>query len=482
MIRNKTILKKIFFILIPVSITIIFIPGFTNSPVADDWIVIQRNMNLTFPDILKLFTSTNFGWYRPIFELFIYLCSLCFNFQAIDYHVVILILYLFVLFLVGKISFLLTEESGIGFLSAFIFGILSIHSEPVLWISAANEILTAIFLLSSIYFYLVLRINSKKNFTYLFSLLFMVAALSTKETSAFFPLMIPLIEYFIINEKNKNFTLHKLIPVIPFLLIQIIYLVIRITAGFPYEISFHSLKVVYVLLYYLLVIVFSLPDNYGYLSSVNLWLTEPLFPIIIILLSIVALSGYIWLFIKYSFKKHFTNHNNFIKLSICWMLLSVLPILSMVSGRTAFLASIGYSWIFSLFIFSIIKSIRNHSKKIKLVFATISAGLILINISVVQYRCHYWRLAGWTVKNVIHQLNDIVINIPRGEEIYIFGLPDHLNRAYTFRNAVSTINKIYYPDHKIKVWLDTELNKISKKNYLNKNSFIYQNGNLIKQE
>jgi hypothetical protein len=479
MLKVKEAKNNIFyFIFIPVFVSIVFIPGFTNYLLADDWIVIHRNMNLTFSEIYKLFTSTNYGWYRPVFEIFIFLCSLVFNFQAIGYHIVILFLYLIVLFMVGKISLLLTRDAEIGFLSAFLFGILSIHSEPVFWISASNEILTAFFALSSFYYYLLFRNSVRRILTYFLSIIFMAAALFTKETSSFYPLLIPLIEYYFFKENNKLIR-YNLLPVIPFLLIQLFYLIFRITAGFPYEISFSSLKVAYVLFYYLFVIVFSMPDNFGYLSSAALWKTEPLFPIIIILFSIISLGGLVWLFIKHSNVKYLSKYSRFIKLSIGSIFISLLPVLPLASGRTAFLMTIGYSWLFSIFIYTLFNSIKFSTKKIKLIFAVCSLLLIFINIGVVQYRGHFWRLAGYTVNNVTHQLNSIIKSIPDGEEIYIFGLPDHINRAYTFRNAISTINQIYYPNHNLRVWLDTETDTIMKKKYTGKNVFIYKNGDLI---
>ncbi len=476
---NKTIIKILFFILIPLFITLKFIPGFTNYLLSDDWIVIHRNMNLTFPEIIQLFTSTNYGWYRPVFELFIALCSLVFYFQAIGYHIVILFLYLIVLFLIGKISFLVTKESGIGFLSAFVFGLLSIHSETVLWISASNEIISAFFMLSSYYFYLLFKKSVNKIFSYSCSLIFMVAALSTKETAMFFPLIILLTEYFVFKERDKRITF-SLLYITPFLFIQLFYFIIRINAGFPYEISFTSIKVFYVIIFYLVVIVFSMPDNYGHLSSINLWKYEPLFPITIVLFSFVSLSGLFCIFIKYSGVKHLSKYNKLIKLSIGWILISLLPVLQFASARTAFLMSIGYSWIFSIFIYTIITGIKNSNKEIKLAFATFAFILIIINTSVFQYRSYYWRQAGYTVNNITLQINNIVKSIPEGEDIYIFGLPDHINRAYTFRNAIPTINQIYYPKHNLKVWLDTEVDTLSLKKIKNQNTFIYKNGILIK--
>lgn len=478
---NNIILKNIFIsFLIAVFISVIFFQGFSDYLVADDWVIIHQNMKLKFSDLFEHFSRTSFGWYRPVFDIFIKGCSYYFGYAGMGYHLTILFLYLLNLLLIGKISYVITSSSYISFISAFLFGIFSVHSEPMFWISASNEIISAFFVLCGFYCYLLYRNRVKRIITYSLSFIFILLALGTKETTFFFPIMIPITDYLISKSINEDYTWKKLIVFLPFLLVQFLYVVIRISASFPYEVSFTSLKITLVIFFYIFAIIFSMPDNFGYLSSVTFWLNKPYLPLIVILLSLFVMFGLLWFFIKYNSKNYFSKYLLFVKISITWIVIAILPVLPLAAGRTAYLISIGYAWVLSLFIFSIMQSIKYSSRKIKIYFVALFFLLITINIFSIQYRAYYWRLAGSTVNNVINQIRDNVKDIPLREEIYIFNLPDHINRAYTFRNAFPTIREIHFPNRTINARLDTETTPLINEYFDSKNVFLYENGLFVK--
>ncbi len=138
----------------------IYLPGFTNAPLADDWAVIQRNRDVSLQDLPHLLTATHGGWYRPVFDLFISVCAQFFGFKALGYHIVAFVLYLVVAVLAADIIGVLTQCTDVGALTAVLFGVHGAHAEPVLWVSASNELLARLFVLLGLRSYLAFRASS----------------------------------------------------------------------------------------------------------------------------------------------------------------------------------------------------------------------------------------------------------------------------------------------------------------------------------
>jgi hypothetical protein len=109
-----------------------------------------------------LLSTTHGGWYRPVFDLFIGACSRFSGFDASGYHAVAFVIYIIVAVLVADVAATLTGNPGVGVVAALLFGIHSAHAEPVLWVSASNELLAGLFTLLSLRSYLAFRASTRR--------------------------------------------------------------------------------------------------------------------------------------------------------------------------------------------------------------------------------------------------------------------------------------------------------------------------------
>lgn len=156
--------------------------------VADDWAVIARNVHISLRDIPQWFITVRGGWYRPLFELYIVVCWRLFGLNPLGYHILSIVLYALVSTIVGVLGKLLTDDTRVGVLAMILFALHNCHSEAVMWISSANELLAGFFALCSIASYVLFR-RERNYFWLLVSGLSCVLGLTAKETALFVPII-----------------------------------------------------------------------------------------------------------------------------------------------------------------------------------------------------------------------------------------------------------------------------------------------------
>lgn len=435
------------YVLTALSAILVYIPGVTNALLADDWPVTTRNMNLALPDILQRFLAPYGGWYRPVFDIFISVCTHIFGLNAVGYHWVVLGIYAVLTVLVGAIAETLTGKKGIGILSSFLFGIHSVHAEPVLWISASNELLAGLFVLLSMKCYIMFR-TSKSILHYFLAGACYLLSIATKETAVFLPTMFAVYDLYRLHLRAR-YRWQTLLPAVPFLLLQVLFVLFRVITGSPYSLSVPPIRIAANVLYYLAVEVFTLPDNYGYLTSLPLWRQGPIVPILAMSVSAFSVGTLIWLYFRFTRPEDWHH----LKFACLWSIVALYPVILTATGRTAFMSSIGVIW--SISILSL--TAWNKVKAQPLLQRLFTAAMILFvvaNLGVAWYRAYWWRQAGLTMQSVLSQLEYSVENIPVGSKICITGLPDHFRHAYTFRNAFPSITQRLYPNREIQVILD----------------------------
>lgn len=444
----------------------VYLPGITNSLLADDWPIIMRNMDLSLQDVCMRFYSTFAGWYRPMFDVLINLCFQIFGFNAIGYHLVAFSLYIYITYLVGDIAETITGKRYIGLISSLLFGIHSVHAEPILWVSAMNELLAGLFVLLSLKSYIAFRKTADKSLlNYCLAGLFYILSLASKETAFFLPIMFVGYDYFLWSDtssKAGQIDRHARLTNVPFFIIQVIYLVFRLQAGSPYSTEVSLPRIVVNALYYFVVQVLMLPENYGYLSSLTLWKQSPLLPILSVGISTTIMGMLIWFYIKFSSRTILLDYIKASKFTCGWSLVALFPVILTATGRTAFMSSVGVAWSMAIFLFIIWDKIKTSDTIYRWVLAIGAVVFVCTNLVVSSYRVYWWRQASEVTQNVLRQLDSELDTIPKGESVCVLGLPDHLNHAYTFRNAFPYINQMLYPDYKIQVILDTELSNLAR--------------------
>ena len=83
-------------------------------------------------------------YYRPIQNTFLAIVFPIAGTSAVKWHIIKILLHLLVVALTFRLSQLLTANTAASLLAALLFGVIAIHAEPVVWVSAFHEPITAI--------------------------------------------------------------------------------------------------------------------------------------------------------------------------------------------------------------------------------------------------------------------------------------------------------------------------------------------------
>ena len=204
----------------------------------DDYDLIYENSTyLSDPgNIFRSFASHAFVgkreegvYYRPLLQISYIIDYRIWGLNPLGYHATNVLLHCaatIVLFFFLS-SFL--EKKFIALAGSLIFALHPIQVESVAWVAGRNDILLGLFILLMIYFYAAhYHYSHKKNLLLSLSVLSFGCALFTKESAAFFVLLLPAYEMTIAREKQKT-TIDRqlLLKFIPFIIALFAYLLVR---------------------------------------------------------------------------------------------------------------------------------------------------------------------------------------------------------------------------------------------------------------
>lgn len=436
---------------------LVFLPNMRGYFVADDWTVIARNVN-AWQEGVRLFTRIRFGWYRPIFGLFIALCWKLFGPNPTGYHLIIIVLYTLMSIVVGALAESMTGDRRVGLLSTTFFAIHGAHAEPVLWISSANEVLAGLSVTLSMMNYVAFRRHGHA-FWLLVAWLFYLLGIASKETAVFLPLMLIMYDCWFHFPSARRSVWRLLVPGMLFGAVGIAFVAFRLLAGSPYSTRVSLLRIGINLGYYAAVEVFALPDNYGYLTALPLWLREPLLPILAVGLATGSFTILAWLLVTRKSDLHHT-YLRALAFGILWSLVALFPVILVATGRTAFLSSAGIAWSFAVLFVLVWSNVTRPEHKSWVLIAL--AFLTAANLLVSAYRVYWWRWAGDTSRETLALLDRYLADIPANSPVCLVGLPDHVKHAYTFRNAFPAAGWLLFPGRDIRTLLDVEVQGLTK--------------------
>lgn len=231
--------KYIFFLLLCVGIVYVQTLRF-DFVTYDDYELVYQNGDY-LSDLSNIFTSfkthaftthrAESGYYRPLV-----LTSFIFDYQLwqlnpLGYHLSNLLLHLIVALVVFVLIELLFQNSFSAFMGSLLFALHPIQTGCVAWVAGRNDLLLGLFVALMIVFYHLSQENetAQRKYFFLMACAF-TCALFTKESAAFYLLLLPLYDLCIkkrsfsslITERWKN---TYLIPSI----ILVMYLLVRLT-------------------------------------------------------------------------------------------------------------------------------------------------------------------------------------------------------------------------------------------------------------
>lgn len=163
-------------------------------------------------------------YYRPLFILSLAVDHSVWGEQPFGYHLTNMVLHILMSIMVYLFALKFLKSATGSLFSAAVYAVYPVHAEAVAWISGRNEILSALFLLSSFYFYIFYR--EKRRIAYIISSLVLFSfSLLSKETAVVLPVIILLYELFFGNRDWKETTrvpaLYGLL-IIPYFIVRLI--------------------------------------------------------------------------------------------------------------------------------------------------------------------------------------------------------------------------------------------------------------------
>lgn len=347
------------------------------------------------------------------------------------------LVFLFSSLLLGFFDFEKNLKFRISLFSGILFLVFSGHSESVSWISGRTDVIATLFVLISFCCYLNYR-KSKKIATVLFSYLFFILALMSKESVIVYPLLIFVFDFFLQEEKSRRYNIFKAITIqngLFFLLLAGYFLFRIMVLGSFLEISGGG------------------QTNFGIVVSnmmffvsrslVPFQVLEPLWNTLLsgdaafgefafkFLIFVFFCGGLLMLFVKARKKE-----KSLIGFASFAFLVSLIPVLNWrisigdtQNERFLYFPSVFISLLLVLGVFLVLKR--------KILKNTLIGLLMILNIGFLYQSNTNWKEAGAVSRGILFSFITNVNKNPaeNSEKIFVLNLPDNLNGAYIARNG-----------------------------------------------
>lgn len=215
--------KVCFLLLLPI---ILFLPSLSNFFSSDDWFHLRVSNISSFSEFINFFsfarTDQSISFYRPLStQVFFFIFQKLFGLNPLPYHLFVLLIFGFSLFLLYRLSNQFLKDKNKALLTTIVYGFSVSNFTRIYFLSAFQEIALVFFSLLCILNYLKPTTRHK-----LYSICFFALALLSKETAIVIPIILLVLDW-----SQKKINLNRLIP---FALILLPYLYLRLSIfGFP---------------------------------------------------------------------------------------------------------------------------------------------------------------------------------------------------------------------------------------------------------
>lgn len=347
--------KTIHLIAITALILLTYSNSLTNDFALDDGSLIIENPSvhgISLENIKEIFTSVPNGMeYLPVRDLTYCIDYGIWGLNPFGYHLSNLIYYiamciLLYFFLSRLISGWTSSAITIAFLSTALFAVHPVHVESVAGISQRKDLISGIFLLLSLYSFLLYK-DRERLFFYLASIVLFALSILSKSTVVFLPLIIFLIDWLGYGKKQEGIS-SLLFRVIPYIFVGAIIsfgeimilketdvLKSQYSFGSGYELRvYSSFRAVF---YYLRFFFIPYPLDVFQRFS----LSKSLFEFKVIL-SLFGLAVIMYLIYRYR------KTEPVLSFSIAWFMISIIPVIGLIptgiviAERYLFLPSLGF--------------------------------------------------------------------------------------------------------------------------------------------
>jgi Tfp pilus assembly protein PilF len=228
-------IHPVFLVLMAVVSILIFYKTLTFDFVADDRRLIYEkrefledwsNLKTVLTEPFPVETYEPIPFYRPVVTFVNYLNFHLLGKTTFGYHVVNLGFHILNAMLLYLLIFLLFKREFLALLTALFFAAHPIHTNSVVWISGRTDVIACFFVLLTVIFFLKRKEHAGASQFLLFAgaVLTYILALFSKEIALALPLFLFVWDYLSEKESIRK----KIIPYIPFVIVTVLYLVLRI--------------------------------------------------------------------------------------------------------------------------------------------------------------------------------------------------------------------------------------------------------------
>lgn len=217
---------------------VVYANSFQNEFVWDDQKLIADNYYIRdWRNTGKIFTQDLFykswktgNYYRPLQSLSFMLDYSLWRLKPFGYHLTNITFHILCGISVYFLILLIIKQRLPSIIASLFFLTHPIHTEAVTYISGrADAMVTALLVLSVIFYFKSKLSLQRKLLLYGGSVIFFILALLAKENALILPLILMLCDSALVEEKNRIGLSKKLLSYLPFLIIAIVYIYLRLT-------------------------------------------------------------------------------------------------------------------------------------------------------------------------------------------------------------------------------------------------------------
>lgn len=323
------------------------------------------------------------GFYRPIITISYIIDYAIWKLNPTGYHITNIIFHTLCSLSVFGLAFLLYGNKKIAFLSSVVFAIHPIHTESVTWVSGRTDVISLFLYIMALIYYIksVLSEGRKTGIVnYVFSVLFLVIALLSKEIAVTFIGIVIIYELCF----GKLFKTEKIVKHIIYLgltagfiivrskIVGILTLNVKTREESLYLAILTSFKIFCKYLWTML-FPYNLSFYFSYPLAISLFEPEVFFSVIVCFIYIVILYK------VYKKKRVYA-------FPLLWILITfapvsnVIPINQVYAERFSYFISVGFSMIFAIVSISVLNTLDNrteHRQLLKTVFFIFNGFLLV---------------------------------------------------------------------------------------------------------
>ncbi len=223
---------------------VVYLPALFVFFSADDWFHLRVSGVNSISQFLNFFSfsrnAQTIAFYRPLStQTFLFVFQKLFGLNSLPYHLFVLVCFGYSLYLISKLAVFLLNSPKKALLAVLIYGFSVSNFTRLYFLSAFQEIALVLFSVTCILAFIEHK--------YIFSYLFFILALMSKETAVVIPLIL-----FVLAWSQKKLDLKKLIP-FAFILLPYLYFRLFIfgeALGETYGWNFSPIKMVNTFMWY----------------------------------------------------------------------------------------------------------------------------------------------------------------------------------------------------------------------------------------